>query len=106
MAKDGSSRRVKWLVILIVLAVLIGGGIWDFAGVTSEPPQYQPTAVPRGDLTQTVTANGTLNPVVNIQVGSQISGNIQKLFADFNSKVKAGDIVAQIDPLLFQAAVP
>jgi HlyD family secretion protein len=52
-----------------------------------------------------VTATGTLNPVVNVQVGSQVSGNIQKLFADFNSKVKAGDIVAQIDPVLFQATV-
>jgi HlyD family secretion protein len=61
--------------------------------------------VTRGPITQTVTATGTLNPVVNVQVGSQVSGNIQKLFADFNSKVKAGDVVAQIDPVLFQATV-
>jgi len=66
---------------------------------------YQTAVVTRGPLTQTVTATGTLNPVVNVQVGSQVSGNIQKLFADFNSKVKAGDVVAQIDPVLFQAAV-
>ncbi len=61
--------------------------------------------VTRGAITQAVTATGTLNPVVNVQVGSQVSGNIQKLFVDFNSKVKAGDVVAQIDPVLFQAAV-
>src|SRR6202163_1861986 len=66
---------------------------------------YQTAVVTRGPLTQTVTATGTLNPVVNVQVGSQVSGNIQKLFADFNSKVKAGDVVAQIDPVLFQATV-
>lgn len=66
---------------------------------------YQTVPVTRGAITQTVTATGTLNPVVNVQVGSQVSGNIQKLFADFNSKVKAGDIVAQIDPVLFQATV-
>jgi HlyD family secretion protein len=66
---------------------------------------YQTAAVTRGPITQLVTATGTLNPVTNVQVGSQVSGNIQKLFADFNSEVKAGQTVAQIDPMLFQAAV-
>src|SRR6266568_4584843 len=66
---------------------------------------YQSTAVSRGAITQAVTATGTLNPVVNVQVGSQVSGNIAKLFADFNSQVKAGQVVAQIDPALFQATV-
>jgi len=66
---------------------------------------YQGTAVSRGPITQAVTATGTLNPVVNVQVGSQVSGNIAKLFADFNSQVKAGQVVAQIDPALFQATV-
>ena len=66
---------------------------------------YQTATVTRGAITQLVTATGTLNPVVNVQVGSQVSGNIQKLFADFNSQVKAGQTVAQIDPALFQAAV-
>src|SRR6266498_1184043 len=59
----------------------------------------------RGPITQAVTATGTLNPVVNVQVGSQVSGNIAKLFVDFNSQVKAGQVVAQIDPALFQATV-
>ena len=66
---------------------------------------YQIATVTRGPITQAVTATGTLNPVVNVQVGSQVSGNIAKLFADFNSQVKAGQIVAQIDPALFQATV-
>src|SRR5471032_1676322 len=67
--------------------------------------EYQTATVTRGAITQAVTATGTLNPVVNVQVGSQVSGNIQKLFVDFNSQVKAGQVVAQIDPILFQAAV-
>ena len=67
--------------------------------------KYQTTTVARGPLTQAVTATGTLNPMVSVQVGSQVSGNIQKLFADFNSDVKAGELVAQIDPALFQATV-
>src|SRR6266481_5408343 len=66
---------------------------------------YQIAVVTRGPITQAVTATGTLNPVVNVQVGSQVSGNIAKLFADFNSQVKAGQVVAQIDPALFQAIV-
>src|SRR5882762_3152656 len=105
MAKEGKSRRVKWLVILVVLAVLIGGLVWYFNSDHSEAPQYQTSIVTRGDLTQTVTANGTLNPVVNIQVGSQISGNILKLYADFNSLVKSNQVVAQLDSATFQANV-
>jgi HlyD family secretion protein len=66
---------------------------------------FQTATVTRGSLTQAVTATGTLNPVVNVQVGSQVSGNIQKLFVDYNSTVKAGQVVAQIDPALFQATV-
>src|SRR3989475_3768993 len=72
---------------------------------SSSVSNYQTATVTRGPITQLVTATGTLNPVVNVQVGSQVSGNIQKLFADFNSEVKAGQVVAQIDPALFQAVV-
>jgi HlyD family secretion protein len=66
---------------------------------------YQTATIMRGPITQAVTATGTLNPVVNVQVGSQVSGNIAKLFVDFNSQVRAGQVVAQIDPALFQATV-
>jgi len=66
---------------------------------------YQTATITRDAVTQAVTATGTLNPVINVQVGSQVSGNIAKLFVDFNSQVKAGQVVAQIDPALFQATV-
>src|SRR2546423_4120008 len=72
---------------------------------TTGAANYQIATVTRGPVTQAVTATGTLNPVVNVQVGSQVSGNIAKLNADFNSQVKAGQVVAQIDPALFQATV-
>ena len=84
---------------LIALALLVRRCASD-AGVT-----YQTAPVTRGPITQAVTATGTLNPVQNVQVGSQVSGNIQKLSADFNSIVKAGDVIAQIDPVVFQANV-
>src|SRR5207302_8040717 len=86
---------VALLVILFVVRRCTSGGASN----------YQTSTVTRGPITQLVTATGTLNPVTNVQVGSQVSGNIQKLFADFNSQVKAGQTVAQIDPMLFQAAV-
>src|SRR3954468_22960307 len=91
------------LIIGIGTIILAGLLLAKFRGTGGQ--SFQTTAVLRGSITQAVTATGTLNPVVNVQVGSQVSGNIQKLFADFNSKVKAGDVVAQIDPALFQAAV-
>jgi len=92
--------------LIIVVIVLLIAAFFLFSRLgTSNAAQFQTATVTRGPITQTVTATGTLNPVVNVQVGSQVSGNIQKLFADFNSKVKAGDVVAQIDPVLFQATV-
>ena len=88
-------------VVAALLVLLLGVRQCRQSGSTN----YQTAVVTRGPLTQAVTATGTLNPVVNVQVGSQVSGNIQKLFADFNSKVKAGEVVAQIDPALFKATV-
>jgi HlyD family secretion protein len=104
MAKDGKSRWSKWILILVVLGAAVGGVMY-FKNDHTEAPQYQTAAVTRGDLTQAVTASGTLNPVLNVQVGSQISGNIAKLFADFNSLVKSNQVVAQLDPAIFQASV-
>jgi HlyD family secretion protein len=85
-------RLVPWLPVIIGLLVTaavvrqcrnVGGA------------SYQTATIARGPITQAVTATGTLNPVVNVQVGSQVSGNIAKLFVDYNSRVKAGRVVAQ-----------
>src|SRR5881296_1751722 len=95
-------RFFPWIALIVGLLIVASvvrqcrnGGVAN----------YQTATVTRGPITQAVTATGTLNPVVNVQVGSQVSGNIAKLFADFNSQVKAGQVVAQIDPALFQATV-
>ena len=93
---------VPWLIAIIAL-LLVALVVRQCRNGGSE--NYQIATVTRGPITQAVTATGTLNPVVNVQVGSQVSGNISKLFADFNSQVKAGQVVAQIDPALFQATV-
>ena len=95
-------RFIPWVIVIAALLLigLVVRHLRNNGGAT-----YQTAAVTRGPITQAVTATGTLNPVVNVQVGSQVSGNIQKLFVDFNSQVKAGQVVAQIDPALFQATV-
>jgi HlyD family secretion protein len=95
-------RFVPWLLIIVGLLVLAAVVRQCGSGVAAN---YQTATISRGPITQAVTATGTLNPVVNVQVGSQVSGNIAKLFVDFNSQVKAGQVVAQIDPALFQATV-
>src|SRR5438034_845261 len=92
--------------LIIAAAVLLIAAFFLFSRLgRSNAAQFQTAPVTRGPITQAVTATGTLNPVQNVQVGSQVSGNIQKLFADFNSLVKAGQVIAQIDPVVFQANV-
>jgi HlyD family secretion protein len=93
------------LPLVIGIVVLILAGLLFGRCRSGSKQSFQTVAVTRGPITQAVTATGTLNPVQNVQVGSQVSGNIQKLFADFNSIVKAGQVIAQIDPVVFQANV-
>ena len=102
---NGKSNGWKWGLVLVTLAALAGGAWWHIARGEDAAPEYQSAEAARGDLTQAVTATGTLNPVVNIQVGSQVSGIIKSLYADYNSPVKANQIVAELDPATFQATV-
>jgi HlyD family secretion protein len=105
MAENRSNHWMKWTIVMVAAVVVIAGGVWYFKGDHSDAPQYQTLLVARGDLTQMVTATGTLNPVTNVTVGSQISGIIQTLYADWNSPVKANQVVAQLDPATYKAAV-
>src|SRR6187551_2366251 len=91
--------------LIIAATVLVAAALLFRRCAGGSSATFQTAPVTRGPITQAVTATGTLNPVQNVQVGSQVSGNIQKLFVDFNSVVKAGDVVAQIDPALFKATV-
>ena len=95
--------KSKWA---IVVALVIAVGIFaafDFGRTPS--PQYFTSNVERGDIHDVVEATGTINAVTTVQVGSQVSGTIAKLYADFNSHVKKNQVVAEIDPSLFQGAL-
>jgi HlyD family secretion protein len=96
----------SWTVGGALLAVVLGmGGYVYWNGAQNPPPRYKTAKIERGAVTQVVTATGTINPVITVQVGSQVSGIIQNLYADFNSVVKAGQVVAQIDPAPFRTVV-
>ena len=94
--------RTIWPIVgLCVLVVAVGA--WVLRG--DSDVQYRTAPAERGDIAYTISATGTPNAVVTVQVGSQVSGNIKALYADFNTKVQKGQVVAQIDPQLFQARV-
>src|ERR1035438_2761125 len=93
----------KWLILAVVLVL---AGLFVFLGLNRDPQAQHFTAkIERGDIHDVVEATGTINAVITVQVGSQVSGVIAKLYVDFNSRVHKGDIVALIDPALFQGAV-
>ena len=95
-------RRIILIVAVLVIGLAIGGYVF-FNGERKVPVRYRTATVERGSVVSVVTATGTINPVVSVQVGTQVSGMIKSLHADFNSVVKAGDIVAMIDPEPFRA---
>lgn len=90
-------RRAILIISVLAIGLAIGGYVF-FNGERKAPVRYRTAAVERGPVISLVTATGTINPVVSVQVGTQVSGMIKSLHADFNSVVKAGDIVAVIDP--------
>src|SRR5687768_7173825 len=93
--------------------LLIGGGFmaaialagFYFAGSEAGTPQYMTARIEKGNLRNTVTATGALQAVTTVQVGSQASGTIAALYADFNSTVRKGQLLAQLDPSVAQAQV-
>ena len=100
--------RLPWLRMLMAVTLFAGAGygiwVWQKAGKLPAAERYRTARIERGDLTQNVSANGTLNPVVLVNVGTQVSGSVLRLHADFNQRVQAGQILAELDPALLQAA--
>jgi HlyD family secretion protein len=104
MAERSKSGWWKWVLALVAIAA-IAGVIFYFTRSHAQPLTYNTTTIARGELTKLITATGTLNPVVNVTVGSQVSGRISKLNVDFNSPVTKGQVIAEIDPATYQGTV-
>ncbi len=98
---------MKRILSLVIVAALVGGGVWAYLYTqsTGNAPKFRLGRVERGALTAAVSATGNLAAVITVQVGSQVSGQIKELFADFNSVVKKNQIIARIDPDIFEAKV-
>jgi HlyD family secretion protein len=101
------NQRKKYLITIVIIILILAGGFfsYQFLSRNGSNQKFRSVRVERGDISFVVTATGTINPVITVLVGSQVSGTIKALYADFNSHVKEEQVIAQIDPAIFQAQV-
>ena len=101
--------RLSKTTFILAGAALAAGvaayAYWPYGRTAQPSERYRTQTVDRGDIAQIITANGTLNPVVLVNVGTQVSGTVRKIHADFNDRVKDNQVLAELDPALFQAQV-
>lgn len=97
--------KKKGMILLLVMTALIAAGFFFYFKGNTKNAAYKTEKVTRGEIQSVVTATGTVNAVTTVSVGTQVSGTIKKLFVDFNSPVKKGQLLAQIDPATFQGQV-
>jgi len=102
LLKQLTRARLLWLIAIVLVLLFV---IYRCSPGGDAAPEYQTAAVEKTNVVSRVSTSGSLQAVVTVDVGSQVSGRIQALYADFNSKVKKGEKIAKIDPSLFQAAV-
>lgn len=95
-------RKAVWIIGVLAVGVAIGGYVF-FGGERKIPIRYKTAPVERGSIISVVNATGTINPVTMVQVGSQVTGMVESLHADFNSVVKKDQVVARIDPFPYRA---
>jgi HlyD family secretion protein len=98
-------KKSLWIAGLVVLAAAGGGAVWWAQKEKAGDVQYRTAKIERGNLQASVSASGAVNPVTQVSVGTQVSGQIKELYVDFNSEVKAGQLIAQIDPETFEFRV-
>ena len=101
-------KKINWKLAAVIVGVLalVGGGAWWYTQKQSASDvQYRTSKIERGNIQASVSASGAVNPVTQVSVGTQVSGQIKELYVDFNSEVKAGQLIAQIDPETFEYRV-
>jgi HlyD family secretion protein len=96
---------MKKAVIFVIIVIIVGASAYFILKRENSGNNYKTEKVEKGDIQLTVTATGTVNAVVNVQVGTQVSGTISTIFVDYNSLVKKGQLLAQIDPANFESQV-
>lgn len=103
MIPQGARTRRRWLLPLLLILAIGAVVYWQWGSRGGSARTYKTALVDRGPIVATVTATGSVNPVTSVLVGSQVSGRIKTLYADYNSEVKQGQKIAQIEPALFAA---
>jgi HlyD family secretion protein len=99
-------KKTSWILASVLLLAAGGGGYWWWSQrAAAEAVQYRTAKIERGSLRATVSASGAVNPVKQVSVGTQVSGQIKELYVDFNSEVRSGQLIAQIDPETFEYRV-
>ena len=96
-------KKLFGLAAVALIAIVAAG--WAIRGRSDDPNYLTAEEVQRGSITSVVEATGTINPLTTVPVGSYVSGTVQYVFADFNSRVEAGQVLAQLDPEVYQAQV-
>lgn len=97
--------KMRWLLVSGVIVAAVGAGLtWRLLDKPAAP-KYVTTPAAKGDVVRTVVTTGSVNPVVTVQVGSYVSGPIKALYCDYNTKVKAGQLCAKIDPRTYEVAL-
>ena len=99
--KLSSMKNSAWMLAIAV--IIVAAGVWYFFGRSSSETRIVTAAVTEGPIVRSVTATGTVNPVITVQVGTYVSGPITAIFADYNASVKKGQAIAKIDPRPYQA---
>src|SRR5262247_235309 len=99
--------KLRNVIVALVVLASAAGGYAFYRQKSGKPPaaKYRTEIVDKGMVSETVTATGTISAVTTVQVGSQVSGIIQSLYADYNSPVKKGQLLATLDPTPFQLQV-
>jgi HlyD family secretion protein len=96
---------MKKILVAVAIAAVVAAAAYFYRQKAPQASPYRTAKVERGEIADAITATGTINAVTTVSVGSQISGTIQQIFVDYNSRVRKGDVIAQIDPRLLDSAV-
>ncbi len=105
-AEEGGGRWLRRIAAVAVVAALVGGGlVYRAKHQPARPLRYTVAAPTVGDVAEKVTATGAVQPVLQVNVGSQVNGRVARVYVDFNSVVKRGDVLAEIDPVVYGAQV-
>jgi HlyD family secretion protein len=98
-------RPWGWIVLAVLAAAVVGGLVWRSQTAKKAGIRYVTTRATMGEIVESIEATGTVQPLLSVQVGAQVSGRVLRVHTDFNQTVREGDLLAELDPDPFQTRV-